>query len=46
MSLFGECSHVMLSPRQGKYFNRKEIEKTELYGQFKAICGEKSSMNT
>ena len=43
---FGECSHVMLSNRQGKYFNKKETEKTELYGQYKAIFGEKSSMNT
>ena len=42
----GECSHVMLSPRQGKYFNRKKEKKTELNGQFKVIFGEKSSTNT
>ena len=41
----GECLHVMLSPRQGKCFNRKETEKKlnyNLYGQFKAIFGEKT----
>ena len=37
---FGNCSHVMLSNRQGKYSNKKETEKAELYGQFKAILGE------
>ena len=28
---FGEGSHVMLSPRQGKYFNRKEMGKKMNY---------------